>query len=67
MNTENVVVVNFGVRGRSIVKELYDVAKKWGKYRQYLALVLPAGVVAALDTLAAAMAVVSLVDPPGPG
>lgn len=65
--TETIVVVPYGLHGRSIVRELYDVVRLWGKYRQFLALVLPAGVVAALDALAAAMAVVSLIDPPGPG
>lgn len=54
------------VRGRSIVGMLQEIVAFWGRHRLTLALVMEPEMVAALDSLAALLGAVLLINPPGP-
>jgi len=55
------------IGGRSIVQIIVELVAVWEKHRAVLAPALPSGVVSALDTIAAALAAIKAIDPPGPG
>lgn len=66
METDRALGPFFGVEGRDIVRIIRLLADFWGRHRATLAGDLDPAVVAALDTVAAALATIELINPPGP-
>lgn len=54
------------LHGRSIIELIHAVARLWGLFRAPLSGAFPAGVVTALDTLAANVGVLDALNEPGP-